>query len=207
VRIDPEAVAGSRFIPPCRPQNLTSPVDPLVGRVVEIGGGIEGIEQWLPRRRRPDGRQHPVMTRYRADFSIAAAKKEREVGSVARAFGGRCGEISAALSVFVMTARPVHAGPTSADNHRGRRRCDGGTGGSKSLGAPPPRGRPTPLRCCRERRHMRPEAGPAGAGNQSWSAHAQLEIGDDRAPKLHTHHRARPRPRVARRRGHQRALR
>ena len=51
---------------------------------------------------------------------------------------------------------------------------------------------------------MRPEAGPAGAGNQSWSAHAQLEIGDDHAPKLHTHHRARPRPRVARRRGHQR---
>ena len=50
---------------------------------------------------------------------------------------------------------------------------------------------------------MRPEAGPAGAGNQSWSAHAQLEIGDDHAPKLRTQHRARPRPRVARRRGHQ----
>ena len=50
---------------------------------------------------------------------------------------------------------------------------------------------------------MRPEAGPAGAGNQSWSAHAQPEIGDDHAPKLRTQHRARPRPRLARRRGHQ----
>jgi hypothetical protein len=51
-----------------------------------------------------DGRQHPVMTRPATvpDFPIAAAKQEPKVGSVARAFGGRRGEMSAALSVFVM---------------------------------------------------------------------------------------------------------